>query len=302
MKAVNLKRILKSGYSGFRRNDWLSMATVLIMVLVLFVMGGLVLVSALANTVLANLESKIDISAYFKPETPEQFIFDAKKEIETLPQVAEVQYVSEEDALAKFKERHKGNALILESLNELGENPLEASLNIRARDPLGYAAIGDFLARKNYKLVDKINYFENQELIERFGAILGVVKGWGAVVLVIFAFLAVLVAFNTIRLAIYTAREEIGIMRLVGATNWFVRGPFLVSGLIYGFLAALVSTVLFFPLTWLLAPKLMFLVPQFDIFSYFISHFLQFFGLMLLAGTALGASSSLIAIRKYLKV
>ncbi|MDP3710719.1 MAG: permease-like cell division protein FtsX [bacterium] len=302
MFTINLKRVFKTGYKNFHRNDWLSMATVLIMVLVLFVLGGLVFFSALAGTILGNFESKIDITVYFKPEAPEAGIFDVKKEVEALPQVADIKYISKEDALVQFKEKNKGNALILDSLNELGDNPLEAALNIRAKTPESYAAIGDFLAKKNYPLVDKINYFENQEIIERFGAILGTIKGWGAFTLFILAFLAVLVAFNTIRLAIYTMREEINIMRLVGAANWFVRGPFMVTGVIYGLVAALAASVMFFPLTWLIAPKLSFLVPQFNLFSYFIGHFVQFFGLMLVAGVALGLSSSLIAIRKYLRV
>lgn len=302
MFTINLKRVFKTGYKNFHRNDWLSMATVLVMVLVLFVLGGLVFFSALAGTILSNFESKIDITVYFKPEAPEPQIFDVKKEVGTLPQVFAVSYLSQADALTQFKEKNKGNALILDSLNELGNNPLEASINIRAINPESYAAIGDFLAKKNYSLVDKINYFENQEVIERFGAILGTVKGWGAVTLFVFAFLAVLVAFNTIRLAIYTMREEINIMRLVGAANWFVRGPFLVTGIIYGFTAALAASIIFFPLTWLLSPKLSFLVPQFNLYSYFIGHFVQFFGLMLMAGISLGVLSSLIAIRKYLRV
>ena len=299
---ITLKRILKYGYLSFRRNGWLSTATILVMVLVLFVLGGLVFVGAFANTVLTAFESKIDVSVYFVASATEENILQIKKEVEALPDVAQVAYVSKDEALAQFRERHKGNALIVDALEELGENPLEASLNIRARDPSRYGDISDFLLQKNYPAVDKINYFENQAVIDRLGAIVGTVRGSGAILAVFLAFVAILVAFNTVRLSIYTMREEIGIMRLVGATKWFIRGPFLVSGVLYGASSAAITTLVFFPLTWLASPKLAVLVPNFNLFQYFISNFAEFFGIMLVSGILLGTLSSFIAIRRYLEI
>lgn len=302
MFRTTFKRIVKSGWLSFKRNGWLSAATIMVMVLVLFVLGGLVFLGALANTMLAAFESKIDISVYFSADAPEQSILQVKREIESLPEVAQVGYVSREEALAQFRDRHRANALIADALNELGENPLEASVNIRAKDPSSYGAISEFLLKKNYPIVDKINYFENQAVIERLGAIMGTVRGSGALLAAFLAFVSVLVAFNTVRLAIYTMREEIGIMRLVGATQWFIRGPFLISGILYGASAALIAVFIFFPLTWLVAPKIMVLVPSFNIFRYFTSNFLEFFAIMLFAGILLGTASSFIAIRRYLKI
>ncbi len=294
--------MLKNGYLSFRRNDWLSAATVLIMVMVLFILGNLIFLGAFAGTVLNTFESKIDISVYFKPEAPEQSIFAVQKDLDSLPGVAKTTYVSKETALTQFKEKHKNNALVVGALNELGTNPLQANLNIRAQNPSYYASISDFLAGKNYAMVDKINYFENQEVIEKFGSILATIRGSGAVVMLLIAFIAVLVAFNTIRLAIYTMREEIGIMKLVGASNRFVKGPFIIVGVFYGVIAAFVATLIFFPITWFLAPKLEILVPQFNLFGYFLGNFFQFFGLMALSGIVLGVLSSSIAVRKYLKI
>jgi cell division transport system permease protein len=272
------------------------------MVLVLFVLGSLVFVGAFANTVLTAFESKIDISVYFVANAKEEDILQVKKEIEALPDVAQVAYVSKDEALAQFRERHKGNALIVDALDELGENPLEASLNIRARDPSRYGNISDFLLQKNYPAVDKINYFENQAVIDRLGSIVGTVRGSGAILAVFLAFVAILVAFNTVRLSIYTMREEIGIMRLVGATKWFIRGPFLVSGVLYGAASAAITTLVFFPLTWLASPKLAILVPNFNLFQYFISNFAEFFAIILVSGVLLGTISSFIAIRRYLEI
>lgn len=301
-KRITFKRVIKTGYLSFRRNGWLSTATILVMVLVLFVLGSLVFIGAFANTVLTAFESKIDISVYFVSKATEENILQIKKEIEALPEVAQVGYVSKDDALAQFRERHKGNALIVDALDELGENPLEASLNIRARDPSQYGNISDFLLQKNYPAVDKINYFENQAVIDRLGSIVGTVRGSGAILAVFLAFVAILVAFNTVRLAIYTMREEIGIMRLVGATQWFIRGPFLISGVLYGAASAGITTLVFFPLTWLVSPKLMTLVPNFNLFQYFISNFVEFFAIMLASGILLGTLSSFIAIRRYLEI
>lgn len=301
MPRVTFKRVLKTGWVSFRRNGWLSSATIMVMSMVLFVLGNLVFLGAVAGTVLQSLESKIDISVYFAPDAPEESIFLVKRDLETLSAVREVAYVSKDMALETFRERHKNNALIADALAELGENPLEASLNIRAKDPSHYAEISNFLVEKNYSFISKINYFENQKVIDRLASMVTTVRGSGAVLALVLAFVAISVAFNTVRLAIYTMREEIGIMRLVGATMWFIRGPFLVSGLLYGISAAMLTVAVFFPLTWAASPKISLLIPQFDLFHYFLANFWQFFAIMAVAGVLLGTISSMIAIRRYLE-
>ncbi len=292
---------MRAGWLGFWRNAWLSAATIIVMTLVLFVVGNLVFLGALSHTVLRSLESKIDVSVYFTPDAPEQEILTLKREMEARPDVKEVSYVSRDSALASFRERHKDSALIVGALDELDDNPLQASVNIKAADSSQYGAISDFLAEKKSPIVSKINYFENQDVIDRLSSIVGSVRGAGAVLTIFLAFVAVLVAFNTIRMAIYTVREEIKIMRLVGASRWFIRGPFLVTGLLYGAAAGALITLAFLPLTWLAAPKLLLMVPDFNLFRYFISNGLEFFLIMLGAGIFLGVVSSLIAVRRYLE-
>lgn len=300
MRGITFRRILRTGWVSFRRNAWLSTATIMVMALVLFVMGNLVFLGALSNTVLRTLEAKIDISVYFTPDAPDQGILAIKREIESRADVKVVSYISKENALASFRERHKENALIVGALDELGDNPLQSSITIKAIDPLQYGAISEFLAQKHYPIVAKINYFENQEVINRLSSIVGTVRGAGALLTVFLAFIAVLVAFNTIRMAIYTVREEIAIMRLVGASAWFIRGPFLITGLLYGAASGLLVMFVFLPLTWLAAPKLAVLVPDFNLFSYFLANAFQFFMIMLIAGATLGVLSSFIAVRRYL--
>ncbi|TSC67221.1 MAG: cell division transport system permease protein [Parcubacteria group bacterium Gr01-1014_66] len=294
--------MITTGWLGFVRNGWLSVATITVMTLTLFVLGGLVLGNALAQSAINSLASQIDITVHFVPEAGEEEIFAVKREIETIPDVQFVDYVSREGALAAFRQRHQNDAFIAEALAEIGENPLEASLNIRAVDPSRYPQINAFLAKKQYPRVDRVNYEENQGAIDRLSSVIGSVRSVGVIIAIILGGIAVLIAFNTIRLTIYTMREEIGIMRLVGATRRFIRGPFLVNGILYGVFAACATTALFLPLVWLGAPRIALIAPDFNLFQYFTMHVLEFLILMIAAGVLLGTISSIIAIRRYLDV
>ncbi|OGZ96697.1 MAG: hypothetical protein A3I44_00280 [Candidatus Sungbacteria bacterium RIFCSPLOWO2_02_FULL_51_17] len=302
MLGTQIKRMCKTSWLSLIRNGWLATATVLVMTLVLSMIGGLLLLSVVANTILADLKGKIDISVYFFPATEEQGIMAVKKSIEGLREVREVGYVSQVQALDEFRERHKDDAVILSSIDELDANPLEATLNIRANTPEDLAFIAGYLKDKNYPIVDKINYFENQRVIDRLSSVLASIKSVGLVMVLALAFVAILVAFNAIRLAIFTAREEIGIMRLVGASSWYIRGPFLLSGMLHGMFAAVLTSLMFYGVIWIVSPKVAFLLPQMDLFGYFQSSFIQFLGVLLAAGVLLGGTSSFIAIRRYLKV
>ena len=302
MLQITLKRIIRSGYLNFRRNGWLSTATILVMVMALFVLGWLMMFSVVANTALSSLENKIDISVYFKNNSSESDISAVKNDLTVLPEVANVDFISAEESLESFRERHKENKLISDSLEELGGNPLSASLNIKAKDARNYAAISEFLSAKNYQAIDKINYFENQKVIERLSAVVNTSRIFGSVLVLFLGFIAVLVAFNTVRLAIYTMREEINIMRLVGATAWFIRGPFLFEGMLYGSIAALVTTFSFFPILWVVSSPLSSAISGINIFGYFKSNFFEFFAIMIFTGICLGVLSSFIAIRRYLRV
>ncbi len=302
-KAITVRRILTYAWLSFRRNGWLSTATVLVMMLTLFVIGGLLLISVLANTILGDLEDKIDISMSFKKDTAEERILDIRREVEALGAVKEVNYISPEEALAAFKEKHKDDPSVLASLEELGEeNPLPATLTIKAEDPGRLAEIAGFLERKSYPSVEKINYFENQKVIERLTAVVRGVRSLGAATVLVLGFVAVLVAFSTVRLAIYTAREEISIMKLVGATNWYIRGPFMVEGVMHGGIAAILTSLVFFPLIWFASARILLFLPGVNLMRYFSENFLQFFLILLLVGIVLGVGSSALAIRRYLKI
>jgi len=173
MEIIQLKRTVRQGFVNFWRNGWVSLATVLVMVLTLFVFGGLFFSNVLLTSALEQLEEKVDISVYFKTSAIEDEILALKSSVEKLAEVREAEYISREQALLEFEERHRENSLITQSLEELGENPLGASLNIRAQNPNQYEAISRFLESASFEnIIDKINYRQNQLVIERLSQIL----------------------------------------------------------------------------------------------------------------------------------
>ncbi|MBU2564390.1 permease-like cell division protein FtsX [Patescibacteria group bacterium] len=296
------KRIFKWGLKNFWRNGWLSTATVSIMSLTLLVITVLLMLNVVANVILEELENKIDISVYFKLDTSETDILKVKDQLEKLEEVNSITYVSQEDALVKFKERHKDNPILLQSLDELDVNPLEASLNIKAKETSQYASINQFLESVYYQeIIDKVNYMQNKDVIEKLNKIVTDVKAGGLILTLLLALIVFLVTFNAIRLAIYSSREEINIMRLVGAKNWFIRGPFLVEGVLYGVIGTVVSLLVLYPVFYFLSPKLSGFLPIEDIFGYFQDNLLAFFFLLLAVGIILGGFSSWFAVRKYLR-
>lgn len=298
-----LIRITKSGWRSFWRNKWLSSAAISMMSLAIFSITSLLLINVLIDSLTTNLEDKIDISVYFHLDTPEEEILETKSELNKLAEVRSVEYISTEEALTKFKERHQDNSILMQSLEELGTNPLEASLNIKAQQASQYETIANFFGDEKYQtIIDKINYLENKAVITRLTSITTGIRQAGLIILLVLALLAVLVTFNTVRLTIYSARKEIRVMKLVGASNWFVRGPFIIEGALYGIIAALFSLIVLLPLLWYLSPKITSYLPGTDLFYFFQANFLALFFLQIAIGVVLGTASSLVAIRRYLDV
>ena len=225
-----------------------------------------------------------------------------RSDLTFLNEVKDVNYISADQALANFKEKHQDNAVLMESLQELG-NPLLPVLNVEAQKASQYDAIVNFLGQERYKnIVDKINYQQTKPLIDRLSTFTNKVSRGGVIISLILALVAGLVTFNTIRLAMYNFRHEVSVMRLVGASNWYIRGPFLVEGVIYGVIAAVSTTILLFVSLYFLSPKINSLVPGSDLLSWFKANF---FGLLFFqagVGILLGGVGSLVAIRKYLRV
>ncbi len=296
-------RILKYGFQNFWRNGWLSTATVVVMALALLLFQGLILFDVVTTSAVASIQDKIDIAVYFKRNTAEDDILNIQRSLEQLPEVKTVEYISSERALEKFKETHKDDEIINQAISEVGENPILASLNIKAKDPNDYPMIDTYLKNDTFiNHVEKVTYSKNRTAIELLNRIIDTVNKVGLAFTLFIAFTACLVAFNTIRLAIYSNREEIGIMRLVGASNIFTKGPYLVSGILYWIVGAVVAVVLAAPFVNFAAPYFLRLIPEMNLEAYFYSSLGTLFFYLLLFGVFLGIASSWVAIRRYLRI
>ena len=297
-----LSRIVHYGLKNFWRNGLLSTATVAIMTLAAVVFSGLILFSVVSTQAAASIQDKIDISVYFKTSTPEDQILSIKNSLESLSQVKSVEYVSKDKALEIFKAKHADDPTISQGINELDTNPLEASLNIKAKLPDQYAAIADYVNLPNLaSAIDSVSYAKNQVVIDRLTSIVKNVQRGGLLLTILLALVAGLMVFNTIRIAVYSNREEIGIMRFVGASNALVRGPSIVEGVVSGGLAALISLILVAPVVYFLSPRLQVFIPGLDIFHYFYANIFWLFVYQVLFAVGIAAFSSYVAVRRYLK-
>lgn len=304
---ITTKRIARYGFVGFFRNGFISLAAVLILSITLFVIATLMVASAALTNTLEELSNSVDVNVYFVIGAPEQQVLEVKESLETLPEVASVEYTTPEQALEEFRQRHQNDQLTLQALEELAENPLGASLSVRAKDTGHYESIATFLetvpaaGNGSAGIIEKVNFQQNRGAIERLTNIIDTSRTLGLAIVVLFGIASTLIAFNTIRLAIYTSREEIGVMRLVGAGPWYVRGPFVVAGVLYGFLSGIVVLVLMYPITlWLGGPSEAFF-GSFNTFNYFIGSFPIIFLTIMGTGILLGALSSYLAVRRYLR-
>lgn len=304
---LTIRRILSGGAKSFGRSGLVSFATVLIMTATLVIIGTLMFLSAVLSNTLVAIEDKVDINVYFVTSAAEGDIRSIEARLEQLPQVAQVTYTSREQALAEFRERHQGDDLTLNALDQLGENPLGASLAVKATDPSEYEGIVNYLSDDSNipggtAIIERINYFQNKTVIDRLTSAINATQLAGLAVVLVFSLMSIIITFATIRLAIYSARDEIAVMRLVGASNMFVRGPFIVAGIISGVISALITLLIFYPATWYAGKKLAVWLGGFNLFEYYVSNFALIFLTIVGAGVLLGGIASFVAVRRYLRV
>lgn len=302
---MELKRIIKAGVLNFTRNGIISWAAVLVVTITLSVIASLLFLQAVLHFSLDQIKDKVDVTIYFNVNSPEDKIMSLKESLEKLPEVASVTYTSDVQALQLFRDRHSGDYPTIQALDEIKDNPLGAYLNVKAKEVSQYESIANFLKSDNAlvlgsaSIIDKVNYHQNKLVIERLNSIINGAQKLGFLITLVLIFISIVITFNTIRLTIFISKEEIGVMRLVGASKMRVRGPFMVEGAIYGIVATLITLVLFLPLTiWFGRNMTDFL--GLNMYNYFISNFFQIFAILLLSGVMLGMISSSLATRRYL--
>lgn len=303
---TNVKRVMRAGMVNVLRNSFVSLASIFVMTMTLIIIGSLMFMNALVGDFVSYVKDKVDVNVYFVTDATEPAILDLKSQLERIPEVLSVTYTTRDEAVAQFRARHEDDQLQLQALDELGDNPFGASLSVKAKSPSEYAGIAQYLQDRmndsNGKpFIHSVNYTQNKKVIDGLETLTMYVERFGLVTIIIFAVASILITFNTIRLAIYTAREEISVMRLVGASNMYIRGPFVVEGTLYGVVSGVIALLVFFPLAWLLRGSTSALFVS-DIFGYYLSHFPIFLLILLGAGALLGSISSFLAVRKYLSV
>lgn len=299
---TNFFRVFKFGWQEVSRNIGISLGTIFIMFVALSLATGILFAREMTQNLIASLEKKVDISVYFKKETGEEDLMSVKEKIENIPEVREVEYVSKEKALERFKERYKDSPWAMEALEVIGENPLSASFNIRADTSVSYANLAKFLEQGEFKdLIEKINWRQNQAIIERLFSISDNIEKGGMVLSAGLIFIVLVVIFNTVRLAIYSKKEEIETMKLIGATNWFTRGPFLVQGMLVGLLGGILAFLFFYVLNSAFSPENFGIFGELGFFDFFKRNILYILLMQLVGGIGLGIFSSFLACQKYLK-
>jgi cell division transport system permease protein len=299
-----LFRILKLSFQDIGRNIWLSVVTVTILILALFSINSLFTAQVISQNAIEAVKSKVDINLYLENNADEDKILELKTQIEKMPEVKEVRYVSQQEALISFRQQNEENPEIIQALRELGKNPLSPSLIILPENADNTDTLIANLKAYQSDIIESRDFNDNAVILEKINNITDSVNQVGMIIIAIFILTSLLVVYNSIRVAIYTHRREINIMRLVGASTNFIYMPFIASALIYSLVSVIVIIAIFYPFLSLLQPYLevFFMGYNVDILSYFTTHFWSIFGIEFLIVAIINILASLIAVKRYAKV
>ncbi len=301
---VSLLRVVRFAFQDMGRNIGMSFMTIFILVLMLLSVNTLWSVEVLTKAAVSEVKDQINVSIYFSPTATEKQVNDIKSYLGGFPEVTKVDLRLREEVLTQFKDRHRLSQEVLSALDELGGNPFGPTVVVKTREPGDYKKIINALNVPEFEtLIEAKSFDEHADAIDKIQNITNRVEKMGMGLSILFAIISFLVIFNTVRVAIQAQRVEIGIKRLVGASNWFIRGPYLVESLVFTIASVSVSAVvLFFALRWL-DPYLIVVFPNgFSLTNYYNSHILYVFGVQILAVLLLTVASSSLAMRKQLKV
>ncbi len=301
---LSFLRLIKFALQDIFRNFSLSFMTVLILLLMLLSINTLVIIQVLTDEATTSVKDKVDVTVYFDHEASEENISEIRGYVESFPEVTNIEYLTRVEVLEQFRSQHKDNAEIIESLDELEENPLGPTMVIKTRQPSDYQKIIDSLNVPEYETLIEAKTFGDTEIaIERINTITSQVERFSIFLTALFTIIAFFIIFNTIRVSIYTQRVEISIKKLVGATNWFVRGPYIIEAFIF----SVISTVAAYGLVYLssgaMDPYIEVVFGRADILTnYFVSNIIMLVGIQFGAVLILTIFSSLLAMRRHLRV
>ncbi len=301
---LSLFRIIKFSFQDIFRNIWLTIITVTILVVALFSVNMLITIRLISDNAVLAVKEKINISLYIKADTPESEIIALKNKISGFDKVREVNYISKQTALDSFRDKYKNNQSVLVALKELGRNPLSPSLTISPKDFNNSNLLINELKMLDNQIIESRDFSDNTIILEKINNITKRVNEVGLIIIALFILTSLLIVYNTIRVAIYTHRQEIEIMRLVGASNFFIYMPYIWSAFIYSLLSVLIIIAIFYPFLSLLQPylEIFFTDYNINILAYFVNNFAFIFGSQFIAILVINSLTSLFAVRKYAKV
>jgi cell division transport system permease protein len=307
-KYITVERIVKNGFVNFGRNIWLAIAAIAMMVITLTILLFAIIANTTFNHTIADITSHIDVSIYLKDNITEAQRQTLTNQVKDLDNVKSVTYISKNEALKRYREQNVNNPTLLAAISQT-DNPLPASLDIKPRDPNQLQSIKDFLDKPDIQALqsDPTSYSgDRKAAIDKITSATHFFQQAGIAGIVVFIIISMLIIFNTIRMAIFNRRDELIIMRLLGASTAYIRGPFIVETMLYGAVAAGISLVICWSLfrvasSTLQASSLGLLDIGYSS-RYFSDHLWSILTIQILVGILIGAASSAIATRRYLKL
>lgn len=301
---VSFFRVIKFSFQDIGRNLGMSFMTVFILVLMLLSINTLWSVDVLTSEAVKLVKDQVNVSIYFNAIASDKDVTEIKTYLGSFPEVIDVNLQTRDQVLASFQDRHKLSPEVLQALQELGNNPFGPTIVVKTREPKDYKKIIAAISVPEYKdLIEAKSFDEHQDAIDNIQNITNRIEKMGMGLAVLFAIISFLIIFNTIRVAIQTHKMEISIKRLVGASSWFIRGPYLIESLVFTFTSMIILVVVLFVSLRFVDPYLSVVFPNgFSLTNYYNSHILYVFGLQTLAVLVLTVVSSALAMRKQLKV
>ncbi len=296
-------KIIKLAFQNFFRNFWLSLTSIVIILLMLFTLTLLYSISILGTQALNNIATKMDLGIYFKDNIDQNELNALKIELKNCDEIKEINYLSPEESLVQFKEKHQEDSIILNSLEELNENPLGAVISIKFQNPAEYQRTMGIINQEQYQgLIHDQNFYDYEELIKIFNKFNKKIYQVGLIISGLFLLIAILVIFTAIKLGAISRKKEIRIMRLVGASSWFIRAPFLIEGSLYAIVAWLLNIGIIWPLSIFIQPQIKnFLQMDFSISLYLQNQSFEFWTALLIFAVIVSMIASTLAINKYTK-
>ncbi|HVV66603.1 MAG TPA: permease-like cell division protein FtsX [Candidatus Saccharimonadales bacterium] len=306
-RLITLSRIIHTGTVNFIRNVSLAIAAMAVMVVTLTIVLFSVITNATFTNTIAQITDKIDVSVFLKDSDTQAQTNQLISQLKKLPNVKSVQYLTKEQALQQYQAQNAGNTQLLTAINETS-NPLPATILVKPVNLNQINDIKDFLSKPNIAALqsDNPSYSgDRKEAIDKITHATDILREIGVIAVVVFTVICALIIFNTIQMAIFNRRDEIQIQRLLGASTSYIRGPFIVESVIYGILSGLASVFIIYlsfqaSSNALQASSLGLLDINYAS-NWFDDHFLLLLAMQLVLGIVIGAVSSVIATRRYLK-